>query len=279
MKMRKSWIIIFILCIGIYIYTINSYTDSVTQSKNKYLTNSGDFKDIDNLNSIIASLKKNLEDNPEDISMHIDLGISYYQKGKSDYIDALNSLNRASDLGACDDRTFYYSGIMYEEIGLLDLSTREYQKFLRLHPDNIYIRIRLGNTFKKAKEFDSALNEYLLAQAHSPMDPVIHFNIGWVYFEKEMYDEALKSFTRAFEINPDLSQIHHALASVFLKQDKTDMALAELLLELDTNPKSLQANLDLAQVYEKTGNKEKAKKTWKTVLDLDPNNAEAKMKL
>lgn len=258
-------------------FTINTYTD--THSKKKYFTHSTDFNTPDNLNLIIKSLKKDLEDNPEDINRHINLGIAYYQKGKSAYIDALNSLNRASDLGACDDRTFYYSGIMYEEIGLLDLSTSQYQKFLRLHPDNIYIRIHLANSFKKAKEFDSALNEYLLAQTHSPRDPVIHFNIGWLYIEKEMYDEALKSFTKAFEISPDLPKIHHAFGSVFLKQDKTDMALAEFLLELDADPKSLEANLDLARAYEKTNNKEKAKKAWETVLGLDPNNAEAKKKL
>jgi tetratricopeptide (TPR) repeat protein len=70
-----------------------------------------------------------IADHPETIAAHVDLAIACFEGGTKEYVKGLEYLERARDLGALDERLFYYAGVMYEAQGLFDYAVPEYEKF------------------------------------------------------------------------------------------------------------------------------------------------------
>src|SRR3989344_4499912 len=95
-----------------------------------------DFSSQRNLGRIVEQVQRELEKDPENIQALIRMGITHYQMGKEHYLDALNELEHARELGAVDPRIFYYLGVMYQEVGLYSYAIPELERFLRNFPED-----------------------------------------------------------------------------------------------------------------------------------------------
>jgi tetratricopeptide (TPR) repeat protein len=153
-----------------------------------------DFPAPPQLDSQISSAQDRLKVNPQDISALVELGTLLFEKGKDSYIDAINDLEEARDLGALDPRIFYCLGIMYQEEGLYPFALTEYQRFLRHYPEDKEIRMSAAKLDYHMGLFPEAVGEWERLKFMSPTDPLVEENLGLSLWGAKLMDRALGSF-------------------------------------------------------------------------------------
>jgi tetratricopeptide (TPR) repeat protein len=141
-----------------------------------------------------------LTSHPDDINANIGVGMAFYQKGPERYVDAMNALDKARSLGATDDNLFFYSGVIYETLGLPDYAINEFAKFLRHHPNDYETTLRLANLYFRQKRIDEAQALYKEAIHAWPKDATAWFNYAMISKEKGEYDLALQSLEKVTDI-------------------------------------------------------------------------------
>jgi tetratricopeptide (TPR) repeat protein len=153
-----------------------------------------EFPEPPGLNAQIASAQDRLKTNPQDISALVELGTLLFEKGQDSYIDAINDLEEARDLGALDPRIFYCLGIMYQEEGLYPFALTEYQRFLRHYPDDKEIRLLAAKLDYRMGLFPDAVGEYERLKFTNPSDPLVEENLGLSLWGAKLMDRAQGSF-------------------------------------------------------------------------------------
>jgi tetratricopeptide (TPR) repeat protein len=148
----------------------------------------------------IEAAKSHLEGHPDDMNSYVALAMGYYQKGPDHYVEAMNALDKARDLGATSEHLFYYAGVMYDALGLPDYAVNELSKYLRHRPNDYETMIRLGNLYFRQKKVDEALAMYKEALHAWPQDATAWFNYAIINKEKGNYPVALTSLDQVKKI-------------------------------------------------------------------------------
>ncbi|MBI4396350.1 MAG: tetratricopeptide repeat protein, partial [Elusimicrobia bacterium] len=143
-----------------------------------------EFRPEDQLKKTQEDLTAVLEKSPENISAWIDLTMAHFEQGPDHYLSALEALERARDLGALDDRLFYYAATMYEATGLADYATPEYERFLRHRPEDAEARLRLGNLYYRTEELEKAIEQFRRVLAMRPEDPLVIYNLAMAHRDR-----------------------------------------------------------------------------------------------
>lgn len=146
------------------------------------------------LDARIASAQDRLKADPQDVAALVELGTLLFEKGRNFYIDAIGDLEEARDLGALDARIFYCLGIMYQEEGLYPFALTEYQRFLRLYPEDKEVRLLAAKLDYRMGFFPEAVGEYERLKFMSPADPLVEENLGLSLWGAKLMDRASGSF-------------------------------------------------------------------------------------
>ncbi len=93
-----------------------------------------------------------------------------------------------------------------------------------------------GNAFNAAGQFDKALEQYDRALKLRPDDPIVLNNLGVTLDELERYDEALADYNRALELSPDHPEILSNRGVTLRKLERYDDALADFSRSLELRP-------------------------------------------
>lgn len=222
----------------------------------------------------IEAAKSFIADHPEDINAHIALAMAYYQKGPEGYVDALNALDKARALGATSERLFYYAGVMYQHLGLLDYAANEYSKYLRHHPKDYETMIRLANVHFQQKHLDQAETLYKEAIASWPKDATAWFNYAIVHKERGRYDEALRCLKEAEAIGGQLpvgglyqmGEIHRLMGD-------NDQASAFFQKELDHESEYIPALEGLDGLFRAKGDFKSSREIRKRISEIKKKNS------
>src|SRR4029079_9664924 len=124
------------------------------------------------LNSQISTAQDRLKANPQDISALVELGTLLFEKGKDSYVDAINDLEEALDLGALDPRIFYCLGIMYQEEGLYPFALTDYKDVMHHAPEDKEVRMLTAKLYYRMGLFNEAVGEYERLKFSDPSDPI-----------------------------------------------------------------------------------------------------------
>jgi tetratricopeptide (TPR) repeat protein len=227
-----------------------------------------------------AAAKAALERNAEDPAAWTELAVAQFETGPSAYLSALESLERARDLGALDDRLFYYAGVMYESVGLPDYARPEFARFLRHRPQDAETRLRLANLHYRLGDFDRAAEQYKTLLAASPDDPVVSVNLAMVHRQQSRWEEGLKLLNAFVEAGRPLPEgAHKVLGDLYRGAARPKEALPHYLSEAARRPEDPAPVEALAQAYEESGELSEAVTHWKRLLQLDPKHATARSRI
>ena len=140
----------------------------------------------------LAAVEKRLQDNPENLKALFASGLLKFRKGSSFYPDAIADFEKARQLGLCDERLFYYLGVMYQGVGLYDFACDEYKKFLRNRGDDFEIFMRLAKLHYAAGRFPEAARDYEALRLKHPQNPLILENLALsLWKNKQDYSQPL----------------------------------------------------------------------------------------
>lgn len=94
----------------------------------------------------------------------------------------------------------------------------QYAKYLRAYPDNVAIRIQLGNCLKEAHQLPEALDAYELALQHDPSNADGHLQLGHLLKRMGRHSDAVHAYQRSFaskaEDNPAFLELINLGATI-----------------------------------------------------------------
>ena len=232
------------------------------------------------LDKKIADIEESLKNNPEDLKTLFEAGLLKFRKGPAFYPGAIADLEKARQLGLADERLFYYLGVMYQGVGLYDFACEEYHKFLRNHPGDFEISMRLAKLDYDALRFSESARGYETLKLKYPKNPVVLENLTLALWKNNQdYTQSL------LELKGLGSEA--AFRAVYtegtIAYELKDYARAERLLKSTVSNAEYRALIDLAQAYWLLGNSalklkdnDEAFDAFTGLLKLNPSHEEAK---
>jgi tetratricopeptide (TPR) repeat protein len=244
-----------------------------------------DFPVPPQLNAQISSAQDRLKANPQDISALVELGTLLFEKGKDSYVDAINDLEEARDLGALDPRVFYCLGIMYQEEGLYPFALTEYQRFLRHYPEDKEIRMLAAKLYYRMGMFSEAVGEYERLKFSNPSEALIEENLGLSLWGAKLMDRAAGSFGQLKTFGGDFDRrAEFYLGQIALEAGKFDEAAGHFVqVGIASGPlpgiPDERVYTGLGMAYQKLARWEEAKAAWEAVLKITPKDPKAQSAL
>lgn len=269
------WLLLLILLSLVSIFWVNFLYQVPRNTYQMFLNLSPE-----QLDKIIQQSEEYLKDNPEDIAGLLQLGFALSRRGKEFFSRAINSLERARDLGASDPNLFAVLGQLYEKNGIVEEAILNYKRYLAHYPKDREYRIRLSNIYFYLEQIDEAIDELENIYRFYSRDPVILLNLTRCYLKKGLVEDAAEKMSDLEAVSSQLPpEGNYLLGELALAKENYSQAVIAYQKELNLNQNFIPAYIGLAKAYEKSNNKEEAIRTWKKVIQLDPNNKEAKESL
>lgn len=152
-----------------------------------------------------------------------------------------------------------------------DKAIIELEKFLNLHPDNLYVIRKLAELYFALGNLDKALDN--IKTVISSEDNVIEdYNLlGAIYYEKGNLSEAYDIYKKAISIDPRNGSNYNNLAVVLSEMGEIDEALKYYLKSLKISPNNASTLSNTGVCFYLKEKKEEAKKYFLKSLKEDPN--------
>lgn len=252
------------------------------------------------LESLLKDKEEDISKNPNDLKSLVDRGVVYYWMGPAHYADALNSLNAARKGGAFDERIFYYSGVLYENISLFEEAQKQYERFLNHVPDDREIRLRLARLLFRMGKWEESIARYQALVEENGKDFTSVINCGLAYQKiseglqskaakpspedaakiRELEDQAIVYLERATALGANLPDgVGFTLAKLYYRKKEWQKAAqaAEPEHQKGSNDAMLLEILSVS--YESMGQNEKALEYYTKWSSAAPRNQTVKNKI
>jgi tetratricopeptide (TPR) repeat protein len=237
------------------------------------------------LDEQISAAQERLKIAPQDIAALVELGTLLFQKGKDSYVDAINDLEEARDLGALDPRVFYCLGIMYQEEGLSPFALTEYRRFLRHYPDDKEVRLLAAKLEYRMGMFRDAVDDYDRLKLAGPGDPIVEENLGLSLWGEKDMDRAVASFDALKAYGGDFARRGEFYkGQIALEDGRYDEAAQHYAQALPDQGPIQELPLErvytgLAMADQKLERWADAKAAWQKVVEATPADGKAKAAL
>lgn len=116
------------------------------------------------------------------------------------------------------------------------------QEALKISPDNIPLRLHLGETFQLANRLEEAETEFL-GVLKLESNAKAKLGLGHVYYSQEDYSKAIVVLEELSEVDASFD-LYLLLTKAFLKEDATSKAIQSYQNALRINPEFQDAELD-----------------------------------
>ena len=116
-------------------------------------------------------------------------------------------------------------------------------KAAKVDPQNAMVCYDLGKLYTYTKDYQKAIEAYLMAASLDPASANTFFNLGFNYAAVKNYEQAEKMFQRATELEPPyLDEAIFNLAMVQYKQGKKQQCVENLEKAIKVNPENQRAH-------------------------------------
>jgi tetratricopeptide (TPR) repeat protein len=137
---------------------------------------------------------------PESHSVHHNLGLAYYDRGRID--EAIAEYKLALKLRPDEADVHNNLGLAYYDQGRTDEAMDQYRMALELKPDLAKALNNLGNAYLRKAQYDKAFEQYREALKIKPGLAGTHLNMGNVYYIAGRTDEAIDRYRTALRLAP-----------------------------------------------------------------------------
>jgi tetratricopeptide (TPR) repeat protein len=158
--------------------------------------------------------------NPEDLDAVSVLGDMY--RYDEQYQPAIEAYTKAIELtggeSATDWRFYYVRGIAYERAKEWPKAEADFQKALKLNPDQPQVLNYLGYSWiDQDMHLEPALMMIEKAVEAMPQDGYIVDSLGWAFYKLGRIDEAVEQMEKAVQLRPNDPEINDHLGDVYWK--------------------------------------------------------------
>lgn len=211
-----------------------------------------------------------LQQSPDNLSIHNNLGNAYRRLGDAD--QAQQHFYNALRLDPHHAETHNNLGVLFYKQGQWENSIRCFKKALRINPLYAEAHYNLANSYATLNQFDQAITHYQHVLQFVPNHVNAHINLGMIYVSEEAWPKARQHLRQAVHLNPAEAlaglQLGHVLVTL------GEVAEAEVVYQqvIAVNPTLAEAHHNLAILYLKQQKQSEALQHFKTALQLNPQD-------
>jgi tetratricopeptide (TPR) repeat protein len=217
------------------------------------------------------------------------------QKAESLIISAVNSSNRATQVGPNNAINWSIRGFVYRNIigivgGAENFAVSSYQKAVELEPLNPYLYTEIGRTYlaladllgnqnkndEKVEIFKRAQESFEKALAIKSDYAPANFQIAMIYIREGKVKEAITKLEETKKIAPFDTGLAFQLGLVYYNNNQFNEAKAEFERAILIDPNYSNARYFLGLILERQGLKQEAILQFEKIAELNPDNEEVK---
>jgi len=116
-----------------------------------------------------------------------------------------------------------------------------WSKTLKLYPLSSTAYYNRGVAFRRAGDYNRAMDDYMKAIEINPHFSKTYYNRGNLYAENGHIDEALSDFDKAIKLNPQYSEAYANRGVLYWGKGFHDKAIADFTKALEINPQNKEA--------------------------------------
>ncbi len=163
-------------------------------------------------------------------------------------------------------------GDQYLSQGNIPAAFIQYDKALRLEPNQSRIRYKIGRLYLEKGLLEEAKKEFEEILKADPKHGLSHEGMGRVYLKMGNPEGAKKSFLRATQLDSQLWQSHHFLGIIDARERKFDAAIAHYKTAISINPNDASLFNNLGMSLFLKGDYERAIKAFSEAIRIDHSN-------
>jgi tetratricopeptide (TPR) repeat protein len=209
----------------------------------------------------------------ESVFARNNLGNALTAQGR--FAQAVEQFQKALRIDPNDADANYNLGNALAQQGSFEEAAEQLQHALQLAPGNAMAVYDLGNVRAKQGQFDEAIEQFRKAVKIDPELASAHYNLGSLLTQQGKFREAIAHFGQVMRLAPDDARPPYNIGRMFFLQGELDEAIRHFRLALRIDPGHVKARYDLAVVLAGQGDFEAASKEFRESLSIEPNLAEA----
>jgi superkiller protein 3 len=145
--------------------------------------------------------------------------------------------------------------------GRVDDAIAEFQRAVKLDPENVSARLNLAYVLDRQGRVDDAIAQYKSAIDRDPTNAVARSNLGVLYDKKGAYEPAIEELEKAAALDPSNAAIGKNLAVARKNKavvEEREERIAAAKKEVASRPDSMIAAYKLGRAYAVAGDKQQA---------------------
>ncbi len=226
----------------------------------------------------LAEFKLALFENPNSPRTYHALGQAY--EGLKDLKKARAHYQRAVEMAPKFLRAFNSLSDLSVTMNDLPVAVESLREAVRISPNNLDRRIKLGQLLLKLKQQDEALDIFHKVIANAGQDNVtIITRVSDALLDAELGAEAEMFISQGLSTVPDDVVLQNRLGIAFRIQGKYKEAIDNYRGALKKTPDDENLQYNLGRAYHDYGQREKAVAAMKKAIEINPDFAAAKMYL
>jgi len=216
----------------------------------------------------IAVYEVVLKTSPDNYSLLLDYGnVSFRQENFSKALDAFKKLTVLKPQRV---EAWNNLGIANLKLGNNDAARLAFEQVLSLEPDNPGALLNMGNYHQAKGELDKAVEMFKRAVAARLDFGDGWFDLGNAYVEMGTYPEAIEAFRKCLRYLPELSSAYKNLGYCYEQTDSFAQALQNYGKALSLNKADAGIYVNIGNVLTRQGDYEAAKKNYLSSVKLSP---------
>jgi O-antigen ligase len=128
---------------------------------------------------------------------------------------------------------------------------------------------------EKILDKEKTLQELLELQKKFPQKSIIYEKIAWIYAKEKQFDKAIENYLIAIKYNPLSFGAYNNLGNIMFLLGRKQDAIKAYQRSIEINPNQVDARLNLGILYYYEGQLNLASDQFNKVLELDPKNEKA----
>ncbi len=152
--------------------------------------------------------------------------------------------------------------------GLLQQILRPYLAYYKLKQEKDFFDEKILDALNTIKELEELKQKY-------PNKSIIYEKLAWVYAKERNFQKAVENYLIAIKLNPNSYSAYNNLGNIMFLTGNRQKAVEFYKKSIEINPNQIDSRLNLGILYYYEGELNLAAEQFKKVLELDPNNEKA----
>ncbi len=154
---------------------------------------------------------------------------------------------------------------------------RELESAVDGMPDDVELRIELGNVYYESNMYEQAEAQYLAVTEMDSTHAGAHLNLGTLYTDMGKIDAAVQELEIALSLDPENAMIVTNLGSAYYATHRFSDAIDMYRVALHLDPNNVEAHFNMGVAFADAQIFDEAINEWQRVIELDPDGQAAQV--